>query len=360
MNQFFLKSFRILLFPFSCLYAVIIVIRNFLYNKGIFHAATFNLPIICVGNLAVGGTGKSPMVEYLISLLHNNYAVATLSRGYKRKTKGYILANNNTTAIEIGDEPMQFHLKFPDVAVAVGEHRIIAIPQLLQDKPNTEVIVLDDAYQHRAINAGLNILLTEFSNLYCHDFYLPTGDLRDVKSSADRAQIIIVTKCPENLSESERRKITEQLLVKPHQKIFFTTIGYGTAYHITNNGQRQISSNDEVLLVCGIANPEPLKQYLHQNTHTYYFQSFPDHHIFSIDDLKEIEKRFSKIDHPSKYILTTEKDAVRLLKFRDVLENLPIYVLPIKPQFLFNEQATFDAAIISFIHNYNTNNGEKE
>ena len=161
-NSFFLKSFRILLLPFSFVYGLIIIIRNFLYDKKIFHEAEFNLPVICVGNLAMGGTGKSPMVEYLIELLRRQYNIATLSRGYKRKTKGYALANEHTNALEIGDEPMQFHTKFPNIAVAVGEERIVAIPQLLHDRPGTQVIILDDAFQHRAIKAGLNILLTVY------------------------------------------------------------------------------------------------------------------------------------------------------------------------------------------------------
>src|SRR5215471_892757 len=182
-NSIFLKSFRLLLFPFAFLYGFIIIIRNFLYNKNILQSAQFNFPLICVGNLAVGGTGKSPMVEYLVELLHLQFQIATVSRGYKRKTKGYVLANESTTALEIGDEPMQFHLKFPDIPVAVGEERIVAIPQLLHDRPNLQVIILDDAFQHRVVRAGLNILLTQYGDLYTSDFFLPTGDLRDQKVS---------------------------------------------------------------------------------------------------------------------------------------------------------------------------------
>ena len=172
-NSLFLRSFRILLLPFSLLYGIVIIIRNWLYNKKILRSAEFNLPVICVGNLVMGGTGKSPMVEYLIELLHNKFRIATVSRGYKRKTKGYALANENTTALEIGDEPMQFHTKFPEIAVAVGEERVVAIPQLLHDKPDTQVVILDDAFQHRAIKAGLNILLTECNNLFNQDFFFP-------------------------------------------------------------------------------------------------------------------------------------------------------------------------------------------
>ena len=201
-SSFFLKSFRILLLPFALLYWLVIAIRNWLYNKKIIPSASFGLPLICVGNLSVGGTGKSPMVEYLVRLLKDQFKIATLSRGYKRKTKGYALANKESTALEIGDEPMQFHIKFPDVPVAVGEERLDAIPQLLHDRPGTEAIILDDAFQHRAIKAGLNILLTDYNNLFTRDFYLPTGDLRDLKSEYKRAEIIVVTKCKPDLTDS--------------------------------------------------------------------------------------------------------------------------------------------------------------
>src|SRR5688500_8334915 len=205
-SNFFLRSFRILLLPFALLYWLIIAFRNWLYDKKISRSSSFGLPLICVGNLSTGGTGKSPMVEYLVEMLKDRFKVATLSRGYKRKTRGYALANENSTALEIGDEPMQFHLKFPGVPVAVGEERIVAIPQLLHDCPETEVIILDDAFQHRAIRAGLNILLTDYHNLFTRDFYLPTGDLRDQKKSYRRADIIIVTKCRKDIMVSEKEK----------------------------------------------------------------------------------------------------------------------------------------------------------
>ena len=219
-----LKPIRILLFPLSLLYWLVIWIRNRLFDKNVFKSTSFNLPIICVGNIAAGGTGKSPMVEYLVKNLRDNYKVATLSRGYKRKTAGYALATESSNALEIGDEPMQFHIKFPDVAVAVGEERMVAIPQLLHDRPDTAVIILDDAYQHRTVKAGLNILLTEYSNLYTEDWYLPTGDLRDERSSAKRADIIVVTKCPSTLSNDEKEAVRAEIAPLPHQQMFFSTI----------------------------------------------------------------------------------------------------------------------------------------
>ncbi len=261
-NAFFLRSFRVLLLPFALLYGLIITIRNWLFDKRIIKSATFNFPLICVGNLSVGGTGKSPMVEYLIETLKDDYRVATLSRGYKRKTKGYALANETTTALEIGDEPMQFHTKFPQVAVAVGEERLVAIPQLLHDKPDTDVIILDDAFQHRYVNAGLNILLTDCSNLFYNDWFLPTGDLRDQRKSYKRAQIIVVTKCPFDMNEKEKNSIAESIHLMPKQHLFFTSLQYGKPYHILTKETILLTSNTSVLLVCGIANPKAIKEIL--------------------------------------------------------------------------------------------------
>jgi len=344
-----LKTIRILLFPVSLVYVLVVWLRNKLYDKGILKSASFNLPLICVGNIAVGGTGKSPMVEYLAKLLRNDFQVATLSRGYKRKTKGYALANASTTALDIGDEPMQFHLKFPDVAVAVGEERIVAIPQLLHDKPDTDLIILDDAFQHRAVTAGFNIVLTDCSNLYTRDWYLPSGDLRDVKSSVERADVIIVTKCPADLSVEKKNEIIKELAPAKDQKIFFSTIRYGALYHITEKTPFELNEETEALLVTGIANPKPLKKLLAEQTKSYTEQAYNDHYIFTIDDLKDIQKKFAALNADHKIILTTEKDAVRLAKFEDQLKNLPFYVIPIEMQFLFNEGNDFNNLIITFI-----------
>lgn len=351
------QSIRFLLLPFALLYGGAVWLRNRMYDKEILKSTTVNLPIICVGNLSVGGTGKSPMVEYLLRLLTPTFQPATLSRGYKRKTKGYALANDHSSALEIGDEPMQFHLKFPAVAVAVGEERIEAIPQLLHDRPDTDVIILDDGFQHRAIKAGLNILLTDYNNLFTRDFFLPTGDLRDERNSYKRAEVIIVTKCIPDLSDKERSEIIAEIKPLPHQQIYFSTIAYGTPYHILNPQQEfKLHKNLEILLVTGIANIDPLKQHIHDNSYTYEKITFGDHHIFSIDDLKEINKRFSKLDHEEKIIITTEKDAVRLVKFKEDLENSPLFVLPIRHRILFNEEEQLKETIISFISKFSQNN----
>jgi tetraacyldisaccharide 4'-kinase len=292
------------------------------------------------------------MVEYLLSVFSNKYHMATLSRGYKRKTKGYVLAGEQTTALEIGDEPMQFHLKYPDVPVAVGEERILAIPQLLHDHPETQAIILDDAFQHRQIRAGLNIILTDFNNPYWYDWYLPTGELRDNKRSANRAQVIIVTKCPADTSLRNKEHCIRHIKPLKGQHVFFTSIEYGCPYHLVTKEARPLNNNTEILLVCGIANPVPLKSYIEQNSASYFEINCNDHHIFTIDDWKEIEERFSKLDGKEKIILTTEKDAVRLAKFGNLLNNKPLFVLPIRAQFLFNEEEQFHHLIDTFIDSF--------
>ena len=347
-----LRSFRYLLFPFSLIYGGVLWLRNWIFDKNILKSASFNFPIICLGNIAVGGTGKTPMTEYLIRLLQSNFKTATLSRGYKRKTKGFAIADATTTALEIGDEPMQFHNKFPDVTVAVGEERLVAIPQLLHDKADTEVIILDDAFQHRMVKAGLNIVLTAYNNLYTRDLILPSGDLRDVKASMKRAHIIVVTKCKAGLTLQEKESIIKEIDPLPHQAVFFTEIVYATPYHLFNQQPAAITAATNILLICGIANPRPLKDYLEQKMHTYDMLRYPDHHIFNIDDLADIKKQFAKMSGTDKVIITTEKDAVRMVKFEEDLKDFPVYVLPIEHAFLFNEAEKFNALVLAFIRSF--------
>ena len=351
-NAPLLKPIRILLFPFSLLYALAIFLRNFFYDKKILSSTSFNLPIISIGNLSVGGTGKSPMVEWLVRQLRNDFIIAILSRGYKRKTRGYALANANSTALEIGDEPMQFHMKFPDVSVAVGEERIVAIPQLLHDRPNTQAILMDDAFQHRAVHPGMNILLTDFNNLYTRDWFIPTGDLRDEPRSYKRANVIMVTKCPRDISHSDQAAIRSEISPLPGQHVYFTCLEYGDPYHIIERYTSRLTADHEVLLVTGIANPRSLKQYLQDQANAYYELAYTDHHIFSIDDLREIKKKFNSIPAEKKIIITTEKDAVRLVKFEQELRELPIFVLPIRHHFLNGEAQSFLHLIINFIKTF--------
>lgn len=351
------RSFRYILFPFSVIYGFIIWIRNKLFDLNILRSASFNFPVICVGNLVLGGTGKTPMTEYLIRLLGQKYEVATLSRGYKRKTTGFAIADDTTTAIDIGDEPMQLHKKFPGVTVAVAEERVVGIPQLLHAKPATRVIILDDAFQHREVKAGLNILLTECEDLYTRDFMLPAGDLRDVRSSSARADIIIVTKCKSHLNEVEKQKIVEELKPLDQQAIYFTKIEYGSPYHLFTKEEKFMEPGSGILLICGIANPKPLKEILTTYVSTYEMLLFKDHHIFNIDDLKEIKNQFSKMESPNKMILTTEKDGVRLAKFESELKHLPVYVLPMRHTFLFGEETAFEKRVVAFVESYHQIDG---
>jgi tetraacyldisaccharide 4'-kinase len=351
-NYPLIKTVRMLLLPFSLIYGLIIIFRNWMFDRKILRSATFNLPVVCVGNLSVGGTGKSPMVEFMIGKMKQSFRIAVLSRGYKRKTRGYALATPQSTALEIGDEPMQFFNKFPDVTVAVGEERVVAIPQLLHDKPDTQVIILDDAFQHRSVSAGFNIILSEYNNLYTRDWFLPTGDLRDQPKSARRADMIVITKCPPDLSLAEKNRVIGEINPASDQQVFFTSIAYGQAYHVITRETRTINSSAEVLLVTGIANPGPLKKYLEENFNGYDELAYSDHHIFTIDDLKNILKRFNQNPSPHKIILTTEKDAVRLQKFSQQLQDLPVFVLPIQPVFLFYEENQFTQLITTFIREF--------
>lgn len=353
----YLRSFRLFLFPLSLLYGGILILRNYLYDKKIITSIEFNIPIIGVGNLSIGGTGKSPMVDYLAGLLKPHFPIATLSRGYRRRTSGYVLATESSTSIEIGDEPMQFHLSHPEIAVAVGEKRIEAVPQLLYDRPDTKLIILDDAFQHREIKAGMDILLTDYSNLYTRDFFLPTGDLRDQIGSAVHAKIIVVTKCPNSLTQEEALDIKNELNLLPHQQLFFTSIEYGDPYHIITKQKRQLTKHDEVLLICGIANPEPLTDYIHEMSKTYDAIFYRDHHIYNIDDLSDMKMRFDLIHSEEKMYLTTDKDAVRLVKFKDRIMNLPFYVLPISLKFLFNQKEVFDQLILRYPTSFYQNLG---
>lgn len=350
--DFFLRSFRLLLLPVSLLYWGVILFRNYLFDKKWLRVAEFGMPLITVGNLAVGGTGKSPFIELLVELLLPHYKIATLSRGYRRRTRGYTYAKPDTTALEIGDEPLSLFRKFPQIAVTVGENRLLAIPELLHDFPSTDVILLDDAYQHRSVHAGFSILLTEYSNLFTRDFYLPTGDLRDLKRRYKDATLIVVTKCSPTLDQLEKSRIIKEINPLPNQRVYFTTLEYGTPYHIMTKHLMPVSANNEVLLVTGIANPKPLKKYIEEHASYYRQLQYRDHHIFSIDDLEEIELELRKLNQDNRIVLTTEKDAVRLEKFAERLTELPLYVIPVKHQFLFNEKLEFDNQIMRFIRSF--------
>ncbi|WP_430409790.1 tetraacyldisaccharide 4'-kinase [Kordia sp.] len=334
-----MRSFRLLLLPFSILYGAIVFVRNWMFDKGWLKSTSYDFPVICVGNLSVGGTGKSPMIEYLIRLTKEKYKVATLSRGYKRKTSGFLVANAETIATDIGDEPLQFYSKFTDeIIVSVEAQRTVGI-EALQNLPNAPaVILLDDAFQHRKVTAGFNILLTPYHDLYVNDFMLPAGNLREPRSGAKRADVIVVTKCPQGVSESKMLQITRKLRPKGHQKVFFTTISYAETIQSENDKLLLSSLKDEFILITGIANPKPLLQHLNDEGVSYAHLKFPDHHHFSESELKVIKQKAG-----NKRILTTEKDFMRL---QGSLRNL--YYLPIEVAFLANEEA-FQKEVEDFI-----------
>lgn len=343
-----IRQKNIFLVPFSWLYKASAFVFHKLYDWKLIGSYQPGVATICVGNLSVGGTGKSPMVEYLLRLLQEQTSVAVISRGYRRKTKGFILANESTTAADIGDEPMQFHQKFPGATIAVGEERAKAIEALVKQKPQTAVIILDDAFQHRAVTPGFNILLTECHNLFTQDGYLPAGSLRDLKSNYQRADLIVVTKCDPGLDYTRKEQIMKEIRPFPHQQVFFTSIAYGTPYHIFSGNTIDWQDAGAAVLVTGIANPQPLLDHLQLKSLELHHMAYADHHHFTGEDIENILTAYNAIKQTNKIILTTEKDAVRLASFKE-LQDLPVVALPVQHQFLFNEGNVFDQKIIGFL-----------
>ena len=330
---------RKILFPFALLYGFITGIRNFLFDKGILKSYSFDVPIIAVGNLSVGGTGKTPQIEYLIRLLSPNYKVATLSRGYKRKSKGFILANSTSNAEILGDEPFQFYKKFQNIQVAVDANRKNGIEKLLSQTNKLEVILLDDAFQHRKVKAGFYILLTSYGDLYSDDFILPTGNLRESRAGAKRANLVIVTKCPATLSSDEQTEIQAKLNLTSTQELYFSCIDYDES--VFSEGKSIKASevkNIDKLLLAGIAKPEPFFKYLQSEKEEQLV--FPDHHYFSEKDLLEIENKAQ-----GKMIITTEKDFVRL---KGSIPKEQLFYLPIRSSFL-SAAEKFDKTITDYV-----------
>ncbi len=328
---------RKLLFPIAVLYGFITSIRNYLYDKGILKSHAFDVPIIAVGNLSVGGTGKTPQIEYLIRLLSPQYKVATLSRGYKRISKGFILADANANAEVLGDEPFQYFQKFPQIQVAVDADRRNGISQLLAQKDKPDVILLDDAFQHRKVKAGFYILLTAYDDLFCNDWMLPTGNLRESRSGAQRADMIIVTKCPNTISEIAQEKIRQKIgLDKP---IFFSFVDYDDqVYSATDSFSVSEIKNKTKILLAGIAKPKPFFDFLKAENDMVI--SYPDHHHFSNAEIEALKSQAGE-----KIIVTTEKDFVRLEA--EILRK-QLYYLPIKSRLISNS-AAFDQIILDYV-----------
>ena len=332
-----MKILRKMLIPFALLYGFVTWSRNLLYNAGILKSKSYDLPVICVGNLNTGGTGKSPMIEYLLKFLLPEYKVATLSRGYKRNTTGYKLLSGNETASEVGDEPLQFKRKFNTAMVAVDADRQNGILKLKQENP--EIILLDDAFQHRKVKAGLNILLTAYNDLYVNDFMLPTGYLREPTVGAERAKIVVVTKCPPNLTEQEMETIRVKLRLQNYQQLYFSFIDYDEEI-ISEETKGKLSSlkDKKFTLVTGIANPKPLVNYLNKKGFDFNHRVFKDHHNFTEAEIVQLNKE--------PLLLTTEKDYVRLHKN---FKKEQLFFLPVKTAFL-NKEEEFIKEILKFVH----------
>ncbi len=336
-----MRKFRLLFFPIAGIYFLITLLRNKLYDANILSSKKYSFPIICVGNLSVGGTGKSPMTEYIIRLLLDTYKVATLSRGYGRSTSGYKDVMSSSVVTEVGDEPLQFAQKFKEVSVAVCENRQAGIETLLSKKEKPDLIILDDAFQHRKVKAGLNVLLTAYDDLYCNDYLLPAGGLREPRNGMRRAQVVVVTKCPVSLTTKEKQEIENRLRLNKNQKLFFSKIVYDHQVY-SSKGGAQINSlkTKKVTLVTGIANPSPLVKYLSDKGLSFKHKTYKDHHNFSIKEIEELDQL--------ECILTTEKDYVRL---QPMLKKAALYYLPIKIEFI-NKKKCFDTIIVEFVSKF--------
>lgn len=360
-----LSYLKYFLFPFSVLYASILSLRNLMFDWGYLKSTSFDLPIISVGNISVGGTGKTPHTEYLIKLLQDKHKLASLSRGYKRQSKGFVLASEHSNSYDLGDEPMQMKRKFPDLSVAVDADRVNGVQKLLSfaNGNHLDCILLDDAYQHRYIKPGLSILLIDYNRPISRDFVMPMGRLRERASGKKRADIIIVSKCPADLSDSEARKQRNDIPLLHHQKLYFTSLDYAPIEAVFSSDANQINLKDcdkesfGILLVTGIANPAPLRNYLQEFSSEFDEIQFPDHYAFNDKDLNLIETRFNDLKTKNKIIITTEKDAVRFLDMSiksEILKKNMTYI-PLQIKFLNQTESQFNQQIHSFVEGFKKN-----
>ncbi len=351
---------KIALFPLAVVYRMIVDIRNWLFNIGILKSKHFNIPIISVGNITVGGTGKTPHTEHIISILvNNNFSVAMLSQGYKRQTKGFILADNNSDSTTIGDEPFQIKTKFKDIIVAVDKKRVRGIENLLTiPEKKIDVIVLDDAFQHRYVKPDINILLVDYSRLISKDHMLPMGNLREPAYNKKRANIVIVTKCPETVKPIDFRIITKELNLFPYQTLFFTKYVYlelnpvfGEEWAKPLTKEKLHKESFEIVLVTGIVSPRQLKSHLKKFTKHIHSINYPDHHNFTQKNILEIEEVFVALPNKNKIIITTEKDAARLVSTPDLPKSIKksLYYIPIKVEFLLDKEQKFNEIITSYV-----------
>ncbi len=345
---------KILLFPFAVIYGIITSLRNLLYDWKFLKSKSVDIHTICVGNLAVGGTGKTPHVEYLINILQNDFKIAILSRGYKRKTSGFIQATNLSTAFDIGDEPLQYKTKNPQLEVCVDANRVNGIKKILEFPEPPKVVILDDAFQHRALNCELKIVISEYNNLYLNDCMMPAGYLRESKKGIERADIIIVSKTPDKTTAIEIRNVIKDLKPLAHQQLFFTWLKYAELKGFQNPTDTIDTLNDlfryRIVAFTGIGNPQPMITYLKEYASDVKHIQFPDHHRFTIQDIADVRAQLDAIEGGNKIVVTTEKDAMRLrgTDLQDIANTLPLYVLPIEVDFKDKTQE-FNDTIINYV-----------
>ncbi|MGN0036422.1 MAG: tetraacyldisaccharide 4'-kinase [Bacteroidaceae bacterium] len=347
------------LYPLAWLYGLGVNFRNLLFDWGILRSRSFDIPVISVGNITVGGTGKTPHTEYLVRLLQSEFQVAVLSRGYKRKSKGFRLVETDMPVEQVGDEPYQMKSKFPDVYIAVDKDRCHGIDQLCSGQmgKDIEVVLLDDAFQHRYVQPGISILLVDYNRLIENDALLPAGRLREPASSKHRANMVIVTKCPDDIKPMDYRVLSKRLDLYPYQQLYFSTLRYGDLRPLTSDAAservslKDLSAEDEVLLFTGIASPVQMAADLERMSVRVRTMAFADHHFFSLKDIRRMEQVFQQMKAERKFIVTTEKDAVRLVRLPFLDESLKrhIYVLPIEIEFLQNQQDRFNQNIIGYV-----------
>ena len=347
--------------PLSWLYGIGVGLRNTLFNIGVLKSQGFDVPVISVGNITVGGTGKTPHVEYLLTLLHQKFKVAVLSRGYKRKSHGFVLADDDATVRTIGDEPFQMKQKFPDVAVAVDKNRCRGIGLLTDNSvvENIDVVLLDDAFQHRYVKPGINILLVDYHRLIIYDTLLPAGRLREPQKGKNRADIVIVTKCPKDLKPMEYRVITKAMNLYPYQHLYFTTLEYEPLKHLFSEKRLdmdKIGKDTNVLLLTGIASPKQMLVDLKPYVENIKSLTFGDHHHFSSGDVERINSEFASLPEP-RIIVTTEKDATRLMPLEGLSDKVKaaLYALPIHIKFMLDQEETFNENIIGYVRKNSRN-----
>ncbi len=348
----------LLLLPFAVLYGVIIFVRNKMFDFKIIKSKSFTIPVISVGNLSVGGTGKTPHIEYLIRLLHNDFTAATLSRGYGRKTKGFMLVDETATAKTAGDEPLQYKKKFPEICVALDEKRVRGISNILEQKPETEVVLLDDAFQHRYIKPGLSVLLTDFYKPFSQDYILPSGSLRESRKGMKRADIIVVTKCPPILSPITCKSMEEEMKIEPNQNVYYSYIDYGNLVPMNTFAEKiLIGKFSTILMFAGIANPYPLEDQLKSLADYVETILFRDHYQYQAKDMQKIKEKFENIFSKNKIIVTTEKDAMRIkdTPLMNFFVNLPLFYLPIEVKFHKKYKEKFDKQIVEYVRKNKTN-----